>query len=58
MLSCKALPPPDPAGLFSEGGEVIELHIEGSLTIPKTCMPCHAISLRFSGHYQDLGLES
>ena len=28
--------PPDPAGLFSEGGEVITLHIEGSLTIPVT----------------------
>ena len=28
--------PPDPAGLFSEGGEVIKLHIEGSLTIPIT----------------------
>ena len=27
-------PPPDPAALFSEGGEVIKLHIEGSLTIP------------------------
>ena len=29
--------PPDPAGLLSEGGEVdlIKLHIEGSLTIPK-----------------------
>ena len=31
---CRAAPP-DPAGLFSEGGEVIHLHIEGSLTIPK-----------------------
>ena len=31
---------PDPTGLFSEGGEVIKLHIEGSLTIPKpgTCI--------------------
>ena len=28
--------PPDPAGLFSEGAEVIKLHIEGSLTIPVT----------------------
>ena len=28
--------PPDPAALFSEGGEVINLHIEGSLTIPKS----------------------
>ena len=28
--------PPDPVGLFSEGGEVINLHIEGSLTIPTT----------------------
>ena len=27
--------PPD---LFSEGGEVIKLHIQGSLTIPKTCI--------------------
>ena len=26
--------PPDPAGLFSEGSEVIQRHIEGSLTIP------------------------
>ena len=26
--------PPYPAGLFSEGGEVIKLRIEGSLTIP------------------------
>ena len=27
--------PPDPAGLLSEGGDVIKLHIiEGSLTIP------------------------
>ena len=26
--------PPDPAGFFSEGGEVIKLHIEGFLTIP------------------------
>ena len=33
--------PPDPAGLFSEGGDdlVIKLHtIEGSLTIPITCI--------------------
>ena len=28
--------PPDPAGLFSEGGEVTKLYIEGSLTIPRT----------------------
>ena len=28
--------PPDPAGLFSEDGEAIELHMEGSLTIPTT----------------------
>ena len=28
--------PPDPVGLFSEGGEGIKLHLEGSLTIPKT----------------------
>ena len=28
------LPPPDPAGFFSEGGEVIKLYIEGSLMIP------------------------
>ena len=27
--------PPDPAGLFSEGGEVIKLHMEGSLTISR-----------------------
>ena len=27
--------PPDPAGLFSQGGGVIKLRIEGSLTIPK-----------------------
>ena len=27
--------PPDPAGLFSEGSEVMKLHIEGSLTIYK-----------------------
>ena len=27
--------PPDSAALFSEGGEAIKLHIEGSLTIPK-----------------------
>ena len=27
---------PEPAGLFSEGGEVIKLHIEGSITIPTT----------------------
>ena len=27
--------PPDTASLFSEGAEVIKLHIEGSLTIPK-----------------------
>ena len=26
--------PPDPAGLFSEGSEVIELHEEGSVRIP------------------------
>ena len=26
---------PDSAGIVSEGGEVIELHIEGSQTIPK-----------------------
>ena len=26
--------PPEPAGLFSEGAEVIQLHVEGSLTIP------------------------
>ena len=26
-------PAPDPAAIFSEGGEVINLHIEGSLTI-------------------------
>ena len=25
---------PDPVALFSEGGEAIELHIDGSLTIP------------------------
>ena len=29
------LVPPDPAGLFSEGGEVMELHTKGSLMIPK-----------------------
>ena len=30
--------PPDPAetSLFSKGGEVMKLHIEGSLTIPTT----------------------
>ena len=28
--------PPGPAGLFSECGEEIKLHIEGSLTIPVT----------------------
>ena len=28
--------PPDPAGSFSEGSEVIKFHIEGSLTIPRT----------------------
>ena len=28
--------PPDPAGVFSEGAEVIQLRIEGSLTIPTT----------------------
>ena len=27
-------PPPDPAGLFSEGAEVRKLHTVGSLTIP------------------------
>ena len=27
---------PDSAGLFSEGGEVIKLHTEGSLMIPRT----------------------
>ena len=27
--------PTDPAALFSEGGEVMKLHIEGSLMIPK-----------------------
>ena len=27
--------PPDPAGLFSKGGEVIKLHIEGFLTKPR-----------------------
>ena len=27
--------PPNPAGMFSEDGEVITLHIDGSLTIPK-----------------------
>ena len=27
---------PNPAGLFSEGGKVIKLHIEDSLTIPTT----------------------
>ena len=26
--------PPDPAGLFSEGGDATKLHIEGSLMIP------------------------
>ena len=31
-------PPPDPAGLLSEGAEVIKLRIEGSLTIPTTCI--------------------
>ena len=30
-----AVRPSDPAGLFSEGGDVIKLHIKGSLTIPK-----------------------
>ena len=28
--------PPDQADLFSEGGEAMKLHIEGSLTIPTT----------------------
>ena len=28
--------PPDPAGIFSEGTEVIKSHIKGSLTIPKS----------------------
>ena len=28
-------PSPDPAGLFSEGGEVMKLRIIGSITIPK-----------------------
>ena len=32
VVSCD---PPDPVGLFSEGGEVIKLHVEGSLTIPR-----------------------
>ena len=27
---------PEPAGLVNEGGEVIKLHIGGSLTIPTT----------------------
>ena len=35
-LPAAAATPPDPAGLFSEGGEVIQLHIDGSLTIPTT----------------------
>ena len=30
------LSPPDPVGLVSKGGEVIKLHIEGSLTISTT----------------------
>ena len=30
--------PTDPAGLCSEGGEVIQLHTEGSLTIPNSCI--------------------
>ena len=34
LIRCLA-PLPDPAGLFSEGGEVIQLHVEGSLTILK-----------------------
>ena len=34
--SVKVDMPPDPAGHFSEDGEVIEHHIEGSLTIPTT----------------------
>ena len=28
--------PPDPAGIFSEGGEVIKRHTVGSLSIPTT----------------------
>ena len=28
--------PVHPAGIFSEGGEVMKLHIEGSLTIPSS----------------------
>ena len=31
-----AAPPPDPAGLFSDDGEVTKFRIEGSLTIPIT----------------------
>ena len=30
--------PPDPAGLLIEGGEVMQLYIEGSLTIPKVAI--------------------
>ena len=33
-----AAPPPDPAGLFSDDGEVTKFRIEGSLTIPKPGM--------------------
>ena len=31
---CAEREPPDPAGLFSEGAGVTQLHVEGSLTIP------------------------
>ena len=33
-----AATPPDTAGLFSEGAEVIQRHIEGSLTTPTPCI--------------------
>ena len=41
--------PPDPAALFSEGGEVIKLQIEGSLTIPKTVIEgCNHVNTKTS----------
>ena len=43
-------PPPDPTGLCSEGGEVIKLHIEGSLTMPMLTI-AEALEPDWAVHY-------
>ena len=50
--------PPDPAGIFSVGGEIIKLHIEGSLTMPVICIfkGYHNGNIKTANHWRRIGL--